>query len=159
MTHGVVEIAHRGHPVVQIVAMVLVSALVAASPTITAAQSSGNEEAAIKKVVETAAKAVNKDDLATMLAQYADDAMIDSRAAGGRVSKAKYGEVMADVFKKGDLISAEVRDVNVTMADPSRATMLGTVYLVTRTNRLSGRVEWKLEKRDGRWLIVEANRK
>jgi hypothetical protein len=61
---------------------------------------------------------------------------------------------MTDVFKRGDLISAEIRDMTIT-TDPSRATVLGTVFLVTRTGRPSGRAEYKLEKRDGRWLIVE----
>ena len=143
----------------QFLAPVLVAALLAASPIACAAQSSGGEEGAIKQVVEATVKAVNKDDLTMMLAHFADDAMIDSRAAGGKVSKARYAEVMAEVFKKGDLISAEVRDFNITVGDPSHATVLGTVYLQTRSNRLSGRNEWKLEKRDGRWLIVETNRK
>jgi hypothetical protein len=49
--------------------------------------------------------------------------------------------------------------MSVTVHDPSRATVLGTLYLQTRTGRPMGRVEYKLEKRGGRWLIVETNRK
>jgi ketosteroid isomerase-like protein len=144
---------------IQFLVLAVTVAILAVNPVTTAAQGSSAEEAAVKDVVQTTVRAVNKDELTTMLAQFADDAVIDSRAAGGKVSKAKYAEVMADVFKKGDLISAELRDVNVTMADPTHATVVGTVYLQTRTNRLSGRNEWKLEKRDGRWLIVETTRK
>jgi ketosteroid isomerase-like protein len=104
-------------------------------------------------------RAVNKDELDTMLAQLADDAVIDSATAGGKVTKAQYAEVMANVFQKGTLISAAIRDMSVTVHDPSRATVLGTLYLQTRTGRPMGRVEYKLEKRGGRWLIVETNRK
>jgi hypothetical protein len=143
----------------QLFALLLVAALVAISPIPATAQSAGSEEAAIKSVIETSVRSFNKDDLNTMLAQFSDDAIIDSRAAGGKVPKAKYAEVMAEVVKKGDVISSELRDMSVTMTDPSHATVLGTVYLQTRTSRVSGRNEWKLEKRDGRWLIVETNRK
>jgi hypothetical protein len=93
--------------------------------------------------------------MSNLLAQYSDDAKIYSRVVNGQVSKDKYAEIMTDVFKRGDLISAEIRDMTITMTDPSRATVLGTVFLVTRTGRPSGRAEYKLEKRDGRWLIVE----
>jgi ketosteroid isomerase-like protein len=140
-------------------ATILGVVLFATSATTASGQATGPDEASIRKAVETTVKAINKDDLPTMLANIADDAIIDSRAAGGKVSKAKYAEVMAEVFKKGDLISAELRDVSVTMSDPARAMLLGTVYIQTKTSRGSGRVEWKLEKRDGRWLIVETNRK
>jgi uncharacterized protein (TIGR02246 family) len=141
------------------VAVALLAVLVTVGSVLTTAQTAVADEAAIKKVVEASARALNKDDLTTVLAQYADDAMIDSRAAGGKVPKQKYAEVMAEVIKKGDLINVELRDVNVKMTDPARATVLGTVYLQTRTSRLSGRNEWKLEMRDGRWLIVETTRK
>ena len=76
-----------------------------------------------------------------------------------QVTKARYREVMANVFKSGNLVSVEVRDLTVTMTDPSRATVVGTTFLVMKTDRASGRAEYKLEKRDGRWLIVETNPK
>jgi ketosteroid isomerase-like protein len=137
----------------------VVVVLLAVGPVSTVAQITGGEEPAlIKKVVETTVRAINKDDLKTLLAQLADDALIDSAVAGGKVSKEKYGQAMAEAFKKGDLVSLELRDFTITMVDSSRATALGTLYAQTRTGRGSGRVEWKLEKREGRWLIVETNR-
>jgi hypothetical protein len=144
---------------IQVLVSAVTVAILAISPLIAAAQSPGGEDAAIKNVLETMVRAVNKDQLTTMLDQFSDDAKIDSRAAGGLVSKEKYKEVMVDVFKKGDLISADIRDISITMTDPSKATALGTVYLQTKASRLSGRAEYKLEKRDGRWLIVETMRK
>jgi uncharacterized protein (TIGR02246 family) len=118
-------------------------------------QSSGSEEGAIKQVIETAARAINKDDLATVLSQYADDAKIYTRVVGAQVSKERYAEIMTDVFKAGNLISVDVRDLRITMDDPGRATALGNVYVQTKTNRTSGRGQWKLERRADRWLIVE----
>jgi len=125
-------------------------------PTVVAAD---GEDGAIKKVIEAAAKAINKDDLKTVLAQYSDDAKIYSRVVGRQVSKAEYAQIMADVFKAGNLINVDLRDLTITMDDPSRAIVLGNVYVTTKTNRTSGRAEWKLEKRDGNWLIIETNPK
>jgi uncharacterized protein (TIGR02246 family) len=136
--------------------LVLAVVAVLLVPTVAAAQA---EEGAIKRVIETAAKAINKDDLTMVLAQYADDAKIYSRVVGRQVSKAEYAKIMADVFKAGNLINADLRDIKVTLDDPSRAIALGNVYVTTKTNRTSGRAEWKLEKRDGSWLIVETNPK
>jgi hypothetical protein len=139
--------------------LIAAAALLAASSGSTAAQGIGAEEAAIKKVVETMVRAANKDEFNVMLAQFSDDAKIDSRAAGGQVSKARYAEIMREVYKRGDVISADVRDLVIAMPDASHATVLGTVYLQTRTSRPSARVEYKLEKRADRWLIVETRRK
>jgi hypothetical protein len=136
-----------------------VAALLAASPGSTTAQGIEADEAAIKNVVETMVQAANKDELNVMLAQFSDDAKIDSRAAGGQVSKARYAEIMREVYKRGDIISADVRDLAIAMPDSSHATVLGTVYLQTRTSRPSARVEYKLEKRHDRWLITETRRK
>ena len=159
VSHADKDFRHAFRSVLRATVVGLAALFASALPTSAAAQGSDSEEAAIKKVIETMVRAVNKDQLNVMLAQFADDAVIDSSAAGGKVSKVKYGQVMADVFQKGNLISADVRDMNVTMTGSSRATVLGTVYLQTRTARPTARVEYKLEKRDGRWLIVETNRK
>ena len=139
--------------------LIVVAALLATGPAGALAQGQAEEEAAIKKVVQTMARSINKDDLNTLLAQLADDAKIYTRVERAQVSKARYGEIMTEVFKSGNLISAEVRNMTVTLTDPTHATVIGTVFLVTRTDRPSGRAEYKLEKRDGRWLIVETNPK
>lgn len=140
-------------------AVIVLVALLAACPVVALAQSQAEEEAAIKKAVETMAKSINKDDLSTLLSVIAEDAKIYTRVERQQVSKARYGEVMANVFKSGNLVSVEVRGMDVTMPDPTHATVLGTVFIVTKTDRASGRAEYKLEKRDGRWLIVETNPK
>ena len=133
--------------------LALVAALLTLAGSMTFAQ--GSEEAAVKATIETFIRGFNKGDLNVMLAQLSDDAKVYSRVAQSQVSKEKYAEITADVLKKGDVISVDVRDMNVTMASPSRATVNASVYMVTRTSRPSGRAEYQLEKRDGRWLIVE----
>jgi uncharacterized protein (TIGR02246 family) len=139
--------------------LLVLIAFAAVSPSAAVAQSSADEVAAIKKVIDNTVQAVKKDDLNLLLAQFADDALIDSRAAGGKVSKDKYREAMAAAFKQGNIVNVEMRDLDVRIVDSTRATALGTSFLTTKTDRLSGRTEWKFEKRDGRWLIVETNRK
>ena len=140
-------------------AVMVVVALLAVCPVAALAQSPAEEEAAIKKVVETMTRSINKDDLNTLLSVLAEDAKIYTRVERQQVSKARYGEIMANVFKSGNLVSVEVRDLTVTITDPSHATVLGSTFLVMKTDRASGRAEYKLEKRDGRWLIVETNPK
>jgi hypothetical protein len=63
-----------------------------------------------------------------MPAQLADDAIIDSAAAGGK-SRRRGMQRSWHVFRKGALISADIRDMSVTVHDPPRATVLGTAYL------------------------------
>jgi ketosteroid isomerase-like protein len=147
-TAGVVS--REGSPMRQLRALIVAVALLATGPAGALAQSQAEEEAAIKKVVETMARSINKDDLNTLLAQLADDAKIYTRVERQQVSKVRYGEIMANVFKSGSLVSVEVRDLTVTMMDPTHAMLIGTTFLVMKTDRASGRAEYKLEKRDGR---------
>jgi hypothetical protein len=66
---------------------------------------------------------------------------------------------LAKLLKDGNVVSFEMRDLMVTVVDPTHATVLGTAFIVTKAERLSSRAEYKLEKRDGRWLIVSTDRK
>jgi len=141
----------------QFFTLVVVAALLTISPGPVLAQSQAEEVEAIKKVVETMAKSINKDDLTLLLAQFTDDAKIYTRVERQQVSKARYGEVMTGVFKSGNLISVDIRDMNVTMTDPTHATVTATTFLVMKNDRGSGKGLYKLEKRDGRWLIVETS--
>jgi ketosteroid isomerase-like protein len=137
----------------------LLAIVFAAAPFTTAAQNQDAEEPEIRRVIENIDKAINKEDLKLLPAQYSDDAMIDSKIAGTKVNKQKFEESVAKAFKAHDIIKNEYRDVKVTVADPTHATALSTVYAITRTNRFTWLLEWKLEKRDGRWVVVETNYK
>jgi hypothetical protein len=62
---------------------------------------------------------------------------------------------MARAFKTREIIGFETRDIKVAMIDATRATVLATIYPLNTGRRFVYDHEWKLEKRDGLWLIVE----
>ena len=127
-----------------------------ATAHLTYAQDTASEIEAVKRVVEAANAAVNAQKLDEMLAFYADDAKIDSKAAGRQVSKDQYREAMKNVFDRRSLNRADVTNLTSKLIDSTHATVDGTVYIhLASGNRSGGRNQWKLEKRDGRWLIVE----
>ena len=72
---------------------------------------------------------MNARDLDHALAHYADDAQIDSKAAGGKVSKSAYREQVTRAWARN-------RDARTDLTEKH---------------------EWKMEKRDGSWLIVETS--
>jgi uncharacterized protein (TIGR02246 family) len=131
--------------------------LVTAGPLATLAYSPDSEKQAIRAVIESVSSAIDSADLPLLLAQFAEDAVIDSKIARAKVSKQKYAEAMAAAFRTHELIGMEIRDIKITMVDPTIATVLTTMHPMTRTRRYIYDHEWKLEKRDGRWLIVETN--
>ena len=116
------------------------------------------DEVAVRTVIETIEKAVSNEDLGLLLAQYADDAMIDSKVAGGKVTKQKFAEITAAQFKAHAIVLIQYRDIAVTVADPTHATVLGTLYVTAKPDRrFIWRNEWRLEKRDRQWVVVETN--
>jgi hypothetical protein len=123
------------------------------------AQTPSGESAEVLKVLDAWVKALNRDDIKVVLDHIAPDAQLDSRAARGRVSREKYAEAMQNLFKSGNLIEVQHRDRKVELVDPTHATVLLTSYAITKTDRFSTRAEFKLEKRDGRWLVTELNAK
>jgi len=140
-------------------ALSLFAVFFAAGPVNTVAQSQDAEEQAIRRVIENATNAINNADLTMLLAQIAEDALIDSKIARAKVTKQKYAEVMAAAFRTLDLIGMEAHDIKVTTRNPTRATVLATIYPMKRAQRFTYQHEWALEKRDGRWLIVETTYK
>ena len=116
---------------------------------------SGSDEPAIRKVIETSVQAVNNADLPTLLGQFSDDATIDSKIARGKVNKQKYGEAMAAAFRSHTRVGMSVDGIKVTLVDQAHATVLGTIYPMSNARRYVYLLEWRLEKRDGRWIIVE----
>ena len=129
--------------------------LITAGSLATIAHSQDGEKQAIRRVIESFTTAINGADLPMLLAHIAEDALIDSKIARGKVSKQKYADAMARAFKRREIIGFETRDIKVTMVDATRATVLANVYVLNPGQRFIYANEWKLEKRDGLWLIVE----
>jgi hypothetical protein len=59
-------------------------------------------------------------------------------------------------FAQRSVPRVETGGLRVSMIDSSHATVEGEVYFSSTSSRTSDKRQWKLEKRDGRWLIVEA---
>jgi uncharacterized protein (TIGR02246 family) len=139
------------------VAPSLLVVLVTGGPLATIAHSQDADRQAIRSVIETLGRAIDNADLTILLALYADDATIDSKIARARVSKQRFAEAMAAAFRARELIGFEIRDIKITMVDVTRATALATIYPMKEGRRFIYDHEWKLEKRDGLWLIVETS--
>ena len=108
-------------------------------------------------IIQKYEKAFNNDDLSGMSALISDDAMIDSKIAKRKVTKPEWAKIVADSIKARSIVSAEFKDIKVTMTDPTHAVVTGTINVRTTNARPSWLHEWKLEQRNGQWLIVETN--
>ena len=135
-------------------AAALAAALVLTQPT--HAQTTAAEVEAVRRVVEETTKAFNAERLDDVLALYADDAKIDSKAAGAQISKSQYRETMTRVLAQRSVSRSDVGSLKVSLIDDKHAVVDGVVYIqLASGGRSGGKNQWKLEKRDGRWLIVE----
>jgi len=137
-----------------VVVALLAMASLAAQPA--RSQDTASEIEVVKRVIEMLSAAINATKLDEILALYADDALIDSKAAKAMVSKAQYGETLKRAFAQRRSFRVETGGLRVSMADSNHATVDGVVYFSSASDRTSEKRQWKLEKRDGRWLIVEA---
>lgn len=129
--------------------------LIAAGLLATIAHSQDDEKRAIIRVIESISSGINDADLPLLLVHIAEDAVIDSQIARGKVSKQKYADAMARAFEMREIIGFETRDIVVTMDDATRATVFAIIYPLTLRRRFVYGHEWKLEKREGLWLVVE----
>jgi ketosteroid isomerase-like protein len=134
------------------IALVIAMVFVIGLPGVVTAES---EQDGIIKVIEGLRQTFNARDVDAMLSFYADDAHIDSRIAGAKVSKAKYGEAMTAFFKKGNAPNIQFRQLKVMILDADHAVVDGEQYAGSSGDY----VQWKFEKRDGKWLVLEFNYK
>jgi ketosteroid isomerase-like protein len=115
---------------------------------------------AVNQLVESHRAAFNARDLDALLLSIAEDAKVVSlpafgtgRGSGdGQVSKIQYREDMAALMARGDRTLFEHARWTVEFADATHATARGQGQL----GDTKGDFLYKLEKRDGRWLIVES---
>ncbi|HEY7141601.1 MAG TPA: hypothetical protein VIE44_15970 [Methylomirabilota bacterium] len=115
---------------------------------------------AANQAVEAQRAAFNARNLDALMLGIAEDARVVSlpafgtgRGAGdGQVSKVQYREDMRALMARGDRTLLEHASWTVEFADPTRATARGQGQL----GESRGDFQYKLEKREGRWLIVES---
>jgi hypothetical protein len=115
---------------------------------------------AVNAVIESHRAAFNARNLDALLVGIADDAKVVSlpafgtgRGGGdGQVTKVQYREDMAALMARGDRTLLEHARWTVDFADPTHATARGEAQL----GQSRGDFQYKLEKRGGRWVIVES---
>ena len=115
---------------------------------------------AVNQAVEEQRAAFNARNLDALLLGIADDARVVSlpafgtgRGAGdGQVSKVQYREDMTALMARGDRTLLEHAQWTVDFADATHATAKGQGQL----GDSRGDFQYKLEKRQGRWVIVES---
>jgi len=136
----------------------LVGVGLGASAPVSAQQS---EADAVEQVLSNYNDASNARNLERMLSLVAEDAQIDSLLAGAKVSKAKFAEALAQAFALGRGARTSLRGLKVSIVDPTHATVNGEVEITAAgaSRSQSASHQWKLEKRDEKWLIVETNYK
>jgi len=115
------------------------------------------EVGAVKKTLENYSDAVSAKNLNLLLSFIADDAQIDSRAAGKMVNKQEFGEAMARALRNID--GVQVRNLKVTLLGPNDAVVDGESYIRAGGQMTGAYRQWKLRKREGKWLIVESKDK
>jgi ketosteroid isomerase-like protein len=137
---------------IHMVAICLLAACATAPPPMTSNyQATPEEVAAVRQTIEGAGNAVNARDLNTLVAYYTEDAKIDSLAAGGKVSRAQYRDAMTKSFASANPPRVTGGETSVAFADATHATARRDL----RVNNSPFRIEYRLEKRDGRWLITQ----
>lgn len=134
------------------------AASVWAGTCIALAESSAGEEAAVRQVVSDVIAALNNGDIQSLLSHFADDAVIDSKAAGRKARKDEYARALTNALATREIIRVEHRQLSVGIEGPAHAHARATLdYTLRSSPGVSFRYEWKLQKRDGRWSIVETN--
>src|SRR5262245_54413004 len=126
-------------------------------------QSSAPAEKAVRTTVEDFVRAQNASDLDAFLAYLSDDAKIDSLVAGGKVGKAEYATAMKKWWDKpaNKEFKSEIKIEKISFPTATQA-VVDTQAVSYRMGAFTAgawsrarRLEWKLEERDGKWLIVE----
>jgi ketosteroid isomerase-like protein len=111
---------------------------------------------AVNQAIEAHRAAFNARNLDGLLVGIAEDAQVVSLPSFGsgrgdvKVTKVQYREDMTALMARGDRML--LARWSVAFADPTHATAKGQAQLGAN----KGDFQYKLEKRGGRWLIVES---
>jgi ketosteroid isomerase-like protein len=130
----------------------LVAQACATSPPLPAGyQASPDEIKAVGQVLTEVEKSYNAKDINAVVSNYADDAKIESLAAGGKVGKPGYRDAMTKLFSGSGAPAVRYGTPSIGFADATHATAQSPVTIGSR----SYRIQYQMEKREGRWLIVD----
>jgi uncharacterized protein (TIGR02246 family) len=142
------------------------SAILALSGLFVGALDAQPDVDAIKMVIDSLARALTTRDLNAAQALIADDAQIDSRVAKGKVSKTQWVEAMRASYQRNPRPSSiEYRGVKIKVLDADHASVDAEYYVKSSNPESrgfsgdSGYLQWRLERREGKWLIVESTNK
>lgn len=112
------------------------------------------DERIIGDLMKTYFDALRNRDLSVLLPLFSEDALIDSKAAGGIVSRENYAKAVEKSLPT--MTPIHITELRITVKDAS-----ADVYGISSYG-FKGRPgkrwlrKWKFEKRDGVWLIVES---
>jgi hypothetical protein len=110
-------------------------------------QPSTGGEVAVAKTLETMITAYNNRDLSKHLSCFAADARIDSKIAGGVVSKAEYQKILK---KRSSTTTLQLKNTQFTEISPVKY----RVDAIT-SGRNSRNITYELVPFKGRWVILE----
>src|SRR5262245_46513094 len=133
------------------VVLLVAQACATSAPLPAGYQASPDEIKAVGQVLTEVEKAYNAKNINAVASNYADDAKIESLAAGGKVDKPGYRDAMTKLFSGSGAPTVRYGSPSIGFADATHATVQSPVTIGSR----SYRVQYQMEKRDGRWLIVD----
>ncbi len=138
----------------QLISLMICGLLTACATASLDVESSTGDERAITAVIQGIVSAYNARDLDAQLAAYAADAKIESLLArGAMVSRDRYAALRRGWTTRGQVF---LRSVAVRMRSDDVAQATALFRLIDGNEHILGRRAYRLARRDGRWLVVEA---
>lgn len=144
----------RRHVFFSIVSIIVCGLLVSCVPVMSKGEAENADEQAIVHVIERIVAAFNNGDLKAQLAAYAPDATIESLVARGTpMSRDQYAALRQRWTPSGTVYLRSL-SVHVLSANEAKATAL--FRLVDGNQDILGRRDFRLARRNGQWLVVDA---
>ncbi len=139
---------------IYIVSIIMCGLLMSCAQVVTTVETKKTDEQAIAQLIEGIVAAYNTRDLEAQLAAYAADARIESLAArGAPMSRDQYAALRRTWTPRGT-VYLRALSVNVLSANTAGATAL--FRLVNGGQNILGRRAFRLARRSGQWLVVDA---
>lgn len=139
---------------IYIVNIIMCGLLVSCAQVVTTVETEKTKEQAIVQLIEGIVTAYNTRNLEAQLAAYAADARIESLAArGAPLSRDQYATLRRTWTPRGTVY---VRALSVTILSADTAEATALFRLVNGDQNILGRRAFRLARRSGQWLVVDA---